>query len=252
MTGEPAYKPHSVYYFASKSEYVDYLSQRHGPEIAESLGFYDPPKSGGSRRLPAYFFRDPNGDLPVTATLYHEVSHQLLFETAGPNAYTKNVGNYWVFEGLGTYFETVSPQPDGSIEVGGLVGRRIEEAIRSLAGQGRSIPMAEFIALDQNAFNSKDQIYLHYQQAMALTVFLMQWHDGTYRDAFLDYVRDAYRGRIKHGAGRSLQDRLGQPFKTVEGQFLAFLKGAADRAGRGQAAVAAPRPDEGIRTVPRQ
>ena len=72
----------------------------------------------------------------MTATLYHEVSHQLLFETAGPNAYTKNVGNYWVFEGLGTYFETVSPQPDGSLEVGGLVGRRIEEAIKSLVDRG--------------------------------------------------------------------------------------------------------------------
>jgi hypothetical protein len=252
MTGEPAYRPHAVYYFASKSEYVDYLSPRHGPEIAQTLGFYDPPKSGGSRRLPAYFFRDPNGELPMTATLYHEVSHQLLFETAGTNAYTKNVGNYWVFEGLGTYFETVSPQPDGSLEVGGLVGRRIEEAIRSLVSQGRSIPVAEFVALDQNAFNSNDQIHLHYQQAMALTVFLMQWHDATYRDAFLDYVRDAYRGRIKHGAGRSLQDRLGQSYNTVNGQFLAFLKSAPDPTRRAEAAVARPRPDDAIRTVPKE
>ena len=92
---------------APKSEYVDYLSPSQGPEIAKTLGFYRPPKSGGSRRMTAYFFRDPGGQLPVTATLYHEVSHQLLFETAGPNAYTRNVGNYWVFEGLGTYFETV-------------------------------------------------------------------------------------------------------------------------------------------------
>ena len=90
--------------------------------------------------MPAYFFRDPGGQLPVTATLYHEVSHQLLFETAGPNAYTKNVGNYWVFEGLGTYFETVLPQPDGSLEVGGLAGPRIEAAIRSLVDQGQLDP----------------------------------------------------------------------------------------------------------------
>ena len=64
---------------------------------------------------------------------------------------------------------------------------------------------------------------------MALTVFLMQWHEGTYRDAFLDYVRDAYRGRIKHGTGRSLQDRLGQPYATLDSQFLAFLKNGAER-----------------------
>ncbi len=35
MTGEPAYRPHSVYYFGSKSEYVDYLSPSQGPDIAQ-------------------------------------------------------------------------------------------------------------------------------------------------------------------------------------------------------------------------
>ena len=252
MTGEIAYKPHSVYYYASKSEYVDELRPSQGANIAKSLGFYPPPKSGGSRRMTAYFFRDPDGQLPVTATLYHEVSHQLLFETAGTNAYTRNVGNYWVFEGLGTYFETVVPQPDGSLEVGGLAGPRIEVAIKALIGMGQLIPLAEFIALGENGFNSEDEIYLHYQQAMALAVFIMQWHDGIYRDAFLDYVRDAYRGRIKHGAGRTLQDRLGQSYATLDGQFRAFLKNGAQRLLGGQAAVAQPSPGGAIRTVPRQ
>jgi hypothetical protein len=130
LVGErPGAKPHQVRYFASRGEYLDYLMPRFGQEIERSLGFYKPPKKG-NERVPAYFFRDPNGELPVTANLYHEVSHQLLFETAGPNRYTQNFGNYWVFEGLGTYFETVEPQPDGSLEVGGRVGRRMEEAIR--------------------------------------------------------------------------------------------------------------------------
>ena len=104
--------------------------------MALNLGFYDPPKSGRGR-VPAYFYRDPDGQIPETATLYHEVSHQLLFETAGPNSYTKNIGNFWVFEGLGTYFETVTPQPDGSLEVGGLVGPRIAEAYQSLVVRRR-------------------------------------------------------------------------------------------------------------------
>ena len=129
--GQSASKLHQVYYFASKAEFVEHLSPKLGPEVALNLGFYDPPKSGQGR-VPAYFYRDPDGQIPETATLYHEVSHQLLFETAGPNSYTKNAGNFWVFEGLGTYFETVTPQPDGSLEVGGLVGPRIDEAFNSL------------------------------------------------------------------------------------------------------------------------
>ena len=108
LVGEPASKPHIVYYFASKQQFADHLTPNYGDRIKDSLGFYDPPKSGRSGRAPAYFFHDPGGQLPVEANLYHEVSHQLLFETAGRNAYTSNVGNYWVFEGLGTYFETVA------------------------------------------------------------------------------------------------------------------------------------------------
>ena len=120
--GRAATKLHQVYYFASKAQFVDHLSPTLGPEVALNLGFYDPPKSGRGR-VPAYFYRDPNGQIPEIATLYHEVSHQLLFETAGPNSYTKNTGNFWVFEGLGLYFETVTLQPDGSLLVGvGLVG----------------------------------------------------------------------------------------------------------------------------------
>jgi len=249
--GQSGPKRHHVYYFGSKDEFVEHLRPTEGPEIADSLGFYHPPKSGHGR-VPAYFFRDPAGQIPVTATLYHEVSHQLLFETAGPNAYTKNVGNYWVFEGLGTYFETVSPQPDGSLEVGGLVGIRIEEALKSLVDRGLSIRLAEFVELDENAFMGKPQVFTNYQQAMALTVFLMQWHQGTYRDAFLDYVRDAYRGRIKRATGRKLQDRLGQKYSTLDRQFLAFLKDGQTRMRAGEPSRAKADPRPAIRTVPSQ
>ena len=218
-----------------------------------SLGFYKPPKSGRGGRAPAYFYYYADGQLPVEANLYHEVSHQLLFETAGRNAYTSNVGNYWVFEGLGTYFETVEPQPDGSIEVGGLVGRRMEEAIKSLVGQEQMIPLAEFVGLDEDRFMDKG-VYLHYQQAEALTAFLMQWHEGEYREGFFDYVRDAYRGRIKRRTGRRLEDRLGQPYATLETQFLAFLREGRIRDREpAPMPVVAPQPTSGgsIRTVPK-
>ncbi len=85
LVGEPMSKPHRVYYFASKDQYLEHLSARYPRDKLErSLGFYDPPRSR-TGRMPAYFFRDPDADVPDTANLYHEVSHQLLFETSGPN-----------------------------------------------------------------------------------------------------------------------------------------------------------------------
>jgi hypothetical protein len=80
----------------------------------------------------------------------------------------------------------------------------------------------------------------------------MQAHQGAYRDGFLDYVRDAYRGRIKRTTGRKLEDRLGQPFATLEAEFLSFLKD--DRAHHREKPPGAtpPAPGGSIRTVPRQ
>ncbi len=248
--GLPQSKLHQVYYFGSKEKFVEFLTPRLGPEVALNLGFFDPPK-GGHGRGPAYFYRDPNGQIPETATLYHEVSHQLLFETAGPNSYTKNHGNFWVFEGLGTYFETVTPQPDGSLEVGGFVGPRLAEAYHTLVVNRSSVPLAEFVAFDESRFRDKVQIYQNYQQAMALTVFLMQRNQGAYRDDFLDYVRDAYHGRIKRGNVRlALQNRLHQPFEKLDVEFLTFLKDAKEAQHGPDPVEAKPAVRDAIRTVP--
>jgi hypothetical protein len=232
MTGEPRANPHTVYYFATRQEYIDYLTPRQGPDIEQSLGIYIPPKGGKEKRAPAYFFRDEGGQLPVTATLYHEVSHQLLFESGlgDPNAYQRNDGNYWVFEGLGTYFETLRTESDGSLEVGGLVGRRIEEAKTSLVRKNEYIPLAQFVRFDQDGLH-QGNAYVKYQEAHALGLFFMQAQGGRYREAFLDYVRDAARGRLKRATGRSLEDRVGVPCKRLDAEVIDFLKAGAAPAG---------------------
>jgi hypothetical protein len=215
--------PHVVYFFANKQEYVDHLAPVLGPEIGKTLGIYVPAKPG-KKRAPAYFYRDPGGQVDAAATLYHEVSHQLLFESAGPNQYDKNVGNYWAFEGLGTYFETVVSEADGALSVGGMVGPRMNEARVRLLDRGEFIPIATLVRLGQSEFNRAENVHLHYAEAMALAVFLMKANGAQYRDAFLDYVKDAYRGRLRQTTGRSLEDRLGVPYETLDEQFLAYLK----------------------------
>ncbi len=227
--GEPeVVKPHEVYYFATQQEFVDFIVPLEGPGVAKSLGLYIPPR-GKQKHRPAYFFRDTKEQLPVTATLYHEVSHQLLFESGlgDPEGYKKNVGNYWVFEGLGTYFETLEHAPDGALEVGGLVGKRIEYARARLAGNQEYIPLEEFVSYSQERFNTDKVVFLHYQEANALAVFFMQANDRKYREGFLDYVSDAFKGRVGRASGRSLESRLGLPYKDLDAEFLAYLKGGA-------------------------
>ena len=129
-------RKHQVSYFGTKAEYVEYLQPWEGPGIAVTLGVYIDPDTARGRRQPprSYFYKDEGGRLDVKATLYHEVSHQLLFELAGPSAHGRNAGNFWVFEGLGTYFETVRPRPDGALLIGGRFGPPLRRG--PLAGPG--------------------------------------------------------------------------------------------------------------------
>jgi hypothetical protein len=119
----------------------------------------------------------------------------------------------------------VQAKPDGSLQVGGLVGRRLEEARKQLVENGRFIPLDRFVRLGERGFtNSNDQIHLRYQEAEALAVFLMQAHGGRYREEFLDYVKDAYRGRLKRTTGLALDDRLGVSYAQLGTELLEYLK----------------------------
>ena len=222
-TAEPlAPRRHRVDYFGGKPQYVDYLKTRlRDPGIGETLGIYL-----DDQRI-SYFFKDDDGQLPVESTLYHEVSHQLLFELAGPTGYQRNAGNYWVFEGLGTYFETVRPRPDGSIQFGGPVGRRFEEARRRIVDLGQFVPTAELVTYDRDTFNARygrGDVYLHYAEAMALAIFLMDVDRGLHRDGFLEYAADAYNGRLRGGSPPTLFSRVGRKAGDLDRDLLEFLR----------------------------
>ncbi|HEV3164406.1 MAG TPA: DUF1570 domain-containing protein [Isosphaeraceae bacterium] len=233
----PSEKPHLVCYFASKDEFVQDLAPKLGENIAQSLGVYIMPREAkalGQRNRAwkdpkSYFYRDAGGQLPITATLYHEVSHQLLFESASDSRIDLNNGNYWVFEGLGTYFETLEAGPDGELLLGGLGSKRIQVALVRLVRQKEFIPISELVNMSKARFNAiqAGDVHLNYAEANALAVFLMQFDDGRYRDDFLDYVRFAYQGR---GSSHALNTLLGVPYSRLDEQVLAFLKEGLEKA----------------------
>lgn len=227
LGAEPPKRRHEVWYFADRDEYLAFF-RRLGKDERVSLGYYMPKDEANAltldgRSLPprSYFFRDLNGSLGAEATLFHEASHQVLFESAGPSSFQRNVGNYWVWEGLGTYFETFTPRPDGAYEIGGRVGPRLEQA-RSQAR--RFVPIARLTALDKTAFyRDEDQARFYYAESMAMVVFLMHAENARYRAAFLDYVADAYRGRFRPGgAARPLAERL-EDTRDLDAKLVRFV-----------------------------
>jgi hypothetical protein len=219
----PPKKRHRVYYYAEKSEYVEVLTPVQGPVVKDSLGTYLAPKQmkwldgvGTS-----FFYHDPGGQLAATETLDHEVSHQLLFESAGSDKVEPERSQFWVFEGLGTYFETVRAQPDGTLRYGGIVGERIKEAQKRLM-KGEFLTIGRLTSFNRHQFLGGDggDIYLHYVESEALTVYLMHAHGGRYREEFLEYVRDVYKGKPRKG----LDTRLGVELGPLNKDFQAYMK----------------------------
>lgn len=217
-------KRYEVWYFADKQEYVDYFQRQFERDESLSLGYYMPPAEAREYRVPArsYFYRDRKNAIDSTATLFHEASHQLLFETAGPSRYEKNAGHFWVWEGLGTYFETAQFQPDGSILYGGLVGPRVGEARRRIVGEGQMVPIAELTAMTRGQFQAGEAIYLHYSESMALALYLMNGENGALRPGFRDYIRAAYEGKL--GRGRTLGEFVGIGEDELDRRLIAFLR----------------------------
>jgi hypothetical protein len=62
---------------------------------------------------------------------------------------------------------------------------------------------------------------------MALALFLMQADGARHREAFLEYVRDVYKGRYRSGSGRSLEAEVGIKYPELDREFLDYLGGPA-------------------------
>ncbi len=143
----------------------------------------------------------------------------------GPQDFLKNVGNYWVFEGMGTFFESLTFQRDGTLTIGGLHGRRLEEAQRTFRSKDDLVPLPAFVRMDAAHFDKKPAIYRHYQEGNALATFLMTGEQGAYRDGFLAYVKDGAKGLIRQPSNRSLEARIGRPLREIEDELIAYLHG---------------------------
>jgi hypothetical protein len=218
---------HEVWYFAEKPQYVEFLRRNFGRDESAGLAYYMPKSEASRFRQPprAFFYRDPDNPIEVTATLHHEASHQVLFESSGEAArHMANAGHFWVWEGLGTYFETLRAEPDGvGHRIGGRYGPRMTRAAQD-ARAGRFLPVAELTALGESRFFDEVDVYRNYAQAMALTVFLMHGDEGRHRDAFVAYVADAYRGRYRAGATLpGLAQRLGMGPSELDRRLVAYL-----------------------------
>jgi hypothetical protein len=195
-------RPFRVYYHRNRDDYSAALRRRQ-PRIGETLGIYfdanreahffagDSVEAGGS---PAF----STGEPPV-ATLYHEAVHQLFQESRPATKMVGNLANFWIVEGVATYFESLTEHDDPTaglyFTVGEATAGRLPSARERLLVENFYVPLAQLNQMGKNDLQRHAEIAKVYSQAAGLAAFLMDADAGRYREPLVAYLTAVYAGR---------------------------------------------------------
>ncbi len=219
---------HVVHYFRKRQEFQARLMAKQ-PEAAFSDGMYMP-----DDRV-AYFFDRPGEEDKVAETMFHEVTHQILTESARKPIGIDNWvdGDFWLVEGLACYMESFRPGVRGGT-VGDPGHVRIEWARRFVAEKDFFVPLERFTAMTQRDFQCADlangpervdRLQKHYAQAAGVTHFFMHAEHGRYREALIRYLAAIYSAdqRVRKN-NATLAELTGVPFAELDRQYVAYIQ----------------------------
>lgn len=175
---------HQVVLLKSRDEYLAMLKASQ-PNVGLSQGIYL-----YDDRMAVFY----SGDERARATWFHEATHQLFQETGSVASGVGRRLNFWIVEGIALYMESLTPH-DGYYSVGGVDSSRLQDARFRALTDGFYMPLDQFVALGEPALQTHADIRRLYSQAAGLAHFLMDYQQGRYRDALVDYIRLVYQGR---------------------------------------------------------
>jgi hypothetical protein len=217
-TASPPHKLHQVVYFRDKQQYVDALIHAH-PQIEISLGIYIDTANT------AYFFHDAERH---DATLNHEGTHQLFYESKPGAIRAGKKNNFWIVEGIACYMESLAEhrllpgETYGSyITLGGDNEGRVPAARKRLLDDNFYVPLRELVAYGMDTLQHDERLPKLYSQSTGLAYFLMHADGGRYRPALMDYLIAVYTG---HAAPDTLEKLTGQRFEELDRQYREFMK----------------------------
>ena len=220
-------RPFRVFYHRDRGQYTNALRRRQ-PRIAETLGIYF------DTNREAHFFAgeaaaggsptDSPTAGPAVATLYHEGVHQL-FQESKPTA--KRIGdtaNFWVIEGVATYFETLAEHPDPNAGLYFTVGETTSgrlPAARERLKDGYYVPLAELTRLGKSDVQRHAEIAKLYSQSSGLVAFLMNSEQGRYREPLVRYLQAVYSGRDHDD---TLANECGASYEELDAAYRRYLE----------------------------
>lgn len=208
-------KPFRVYYHRDKDGYADALRRRQ-PRIAETLGIYfDTDRE-------AHFFA---GDGEDAGTLYHEAVHQLFQETRPAARSVGSRANFWIVEGVATYFETLrehdEPQTGPYYTIGQWSAGRLPTARERLLEDNYYEPLAILTQWGKDDLQRQPELARLYSQSAGLAAFIMDADGARYREPLVRYLEVVYAGRDN---ARTLSAITGRDYGELDAEYRAFLE----------------------------
>jgi len=216
--GRPMVKadPYEVHYYRTQAEYNRRLISKI-PLIEVTNGLYYT-----TDRIAYFFFNETvEGD----ATLYHEATHQLLYESSGRDRSIGETNNFWIIEGIACYMESFENR-GGQFRVGDPDYDRFVAARYRFLVDGYHVPLGQLSQMSMLEFqNDSINLSKNYSLASGLAHFFMHYNNGKYRDALIEHLSQLYdeNPRVRRGT-RSLEQLTGVAFSELDDQYGKYLK----------------------------
>lgn len=206
--------PFEVHYFATKEEYVVRLKPRI-PLIAITNGLYH----HGDRV--SYFFHRDGADLDPT--LYHEATHQILFESRSSRREIAKSRDFWAVEGFACYMESYRVA-DGKVSLGDPWFIRFDNARARLIADRYYRRLEQFVSWGQDEYQKQEELPQNYSQASGLVHFFLHADDGKYRDAFIEYLAGIYASRRNNDSDVPPLDELtGLTYAQLDEEYIRYI-----------------------------
>jgi hypothetical protein len=221
-------RPFKVFYHRDRDDYVNTLRRRQ-PMIGDTLGIYF------DTIAEAHFFAPDNNaagdpiEKSVTAglaiaTLNHEAVHQLFQESKPAARRIGALANFWVVEGVATYFETLTehldPKAGRYYTIGELDKGRLPTARRNLK-EGRYTPLAELTQMGKDELQQSASIGQQYRESCGLAALLIDGEHGRYREPLVRYLQAVYTG---HDSDQTLAEATGASYAELDAAYRRYME----------------------------
>jgi hypothetical protein len=223
-----------VYFYRNRAEYIARL-KKNNRNIGITNGIYMPDDKI------AFFFDNPQ-KRGTMATMYHEATHQILYELFLPQRRLigqrehsigqreHSIGqreHFWIIEGIACYMESFERLENG-FTVGSPNYVRFRAADYRLNVDGYYVPLSKFASMGKLDFQSSTNISKNYSQASGLTHFFMHYENGKYRDALINHLSLLYVPRKVRVRIAGLDKLTGVSAKKLDQQYREYITALYD------------------------